>query len=186
MIALFFGAPGVGKGTQAALFAEREGIPYLSTGEAFRAAIAAQTEVGKLAQEYVDSGGLVPDDVVTRIVEETLAVPKFANGAILDGFPRTLAQATALDTILAARGTKVTLVVNIVVDREEIVQRLLARGRKDDKEDIIRHRFAVYEQETAPLLEYYKAVVQTIDGNADVETVYARVKAALSTSQHVV
>jgi adenylate kinase len=180
MIALFFGAPGVGKGTQAALFADREGLPYLSTGEAFRAAIANQTDVGKLAQGYVDAGQLVPDDVVTRIVEETLAAPKFAKGAILDGYPRTLAQARALEEILKSRGESVSLVVNIVVEREEIVQRLLQRGRKDDKEEIIRHRFAIYEQETAPLLDFYKSLVKTIDGNADVEMVYSRTKSALA------
>jgi adenylate kinase len=180
MIALFFGAPGVGKGTQAALFAEREGIPYLSTGEAFRAAIANKTEVGKIAQSYVDAGGLVPDDVVTRIVEETLAQDRFAQGAILDGYPRTLAQAQALEGILKGRGERVSRVVNIEVEREVIVERLLKRGRKDDTEDVIRHRFNVYEQETAPLLDFYKSVVVTLDGDADVEVVYSRVKAALA------
>jgi len=182
MIALFFGAPGVGKGTQAALFAERESLPYLSTGEALRNAIAKQTEVGKMAQQYVESGALVPDEVVTKIVEETLAQPQFAKGAILDGYPRTTAQAQALEEILKSHQKRVSVVVNITVDREAIVERLLKRGRKDDTEDIIRHRFDVYEQETAPLLDFYQnsaADIKNIDGNAEVETVYGRIKSAL-------
>lgn len=183
MIALFFGAPGVGKGTQASLVAQRKGISYLSTGEALRNALAKQTEVGKLAQKYMDAGALVPDDVVTRIVEETLKQPEFAHGAILDGYPRTTAQAEALTGILKGYGKTVDVVVNINVDKEIIVQRLILRARKDDKEEIIRHRFDVYEKETAPLLEYYAkqgAHIKTLDGNAEVETVYERVQQALT------
>ncbi len=183
MIALFFGAPGVGKGTQASLISQREGIPYLSTGEALRNAIAKQTEVGKLAQTYVESGGLVPDDVVTRIVDETLKQPEFAKGAILDGYPRTTAQAEALTEILRGYGKAVSVVVNITVDTETIVKRLLLRGRKDDKEEIIRHRFGVYAKETAPLLDYYTnagAAIKTIDGDAEVEVVYERVYTSLN------
>jgi adenylate kinase len=189
MIIVFFGAPGVGKGTQAALLAERVGFGHLSTGEALRNAIAAQTDVGKIAQQIVQSGGLVPDEIVTQIVEETLQKPQFQKGAILDGYPRTIGQATALDAILAAKNSRVSVVVNITVNKETIVQRLLARGRKDDAEETIRARFDVYEKETAPLLDYYAKtpnLVQTLDGDADVETVYERVKAAVAVAGDVV
>ncbi len=182
MIIIFFGAPGVGKGTQAALFAERMGFGHLSTGEALRNAIAAQTDIGKLAKQIVDEGKLVSDDIVTKIVEETLAQPKFQAGTILDGYPRTIGQATALADILRAKGQSVAVVVNITVDQETLVQRLLARGRKDDNEETIRARFAVYENETAPLLDFYAKtpnLIKTIDGEADVETVYSRVKIAV-------
>lgn len=182
MIIIFFGAPGVGKGTQAALLAERMGYGHLSTGEALRNAIAAQTDIGKLAKQVVDAGNLVSDDIVTKIVEETLAQPKFQAGTILDGYPRTIGQATALDEILSAKGQKVAVVINITVDQEMLVKRLLLRGRKDDNEETIRARFAVYEKETAPLLDFYAKVpnlVKTLDGNAEVETVYARVKASV-------
>lgn len=182
MIIIFFGAPGVGKGTQAALFAERMGFGHLSTGEALRSAIAAQTEIGKLAKQIVDEGKLVSDEIVTKIVEETIAQPKFQAGTILDGYPRTIGQATALEEILRAKGQKVSVVVNITVEQETLVKRLLARGRKDDNEETIRARFAVYEKETAPLLDFYAKtpnLIQTIDGEAEVETVYQRVKAAV-------
>lgn len=182
MIIIFFGAPGVGKGTQAALFAERMGYGHLSTGEALRNAIAAQTEIGKLAKQIVDEGKLVSDEIVTKIVEETLVLPKFQAGTILDGYPRTIGQAEALEKILAAKGQRVAVVVNITVNQETLVQRLLARGRKDDNETTIRERFTVYEKETAPLLDFYAKtpeLIKTIDGEAEVEEVYQRVKAAV-------
>ncbi len=186
MIIIFFGAPGVGKGTQAALLAERMGYGHLSTGEALRTAIAAQTDIGKVAKQVVDAGGLVSDDIVTKIVEETLMLPKFQAGVILDGYPRTIGQATALEEILNAKRKKVAVVINITVDQETLVQRLLLRGRKDDNEETIRARFAVYEKETAPLLDFYAKMpnlIHTLDGNAEVETVYARVKTAVESIQ---
>lgn len=183
MIIIFFGAPGVGKGTQAALIAESMGFGHLSTGEALRNAIAAQTEVGKLAQQIVESGGLVSDEIVTQIVKETLTQEKFQKGAILDGYPRTLGQARDLAGLLEAAGKKVNIVVNITVDKEKVVQRLILRGRKDDKEEIIRERFHVYEKETAPLLDFYLAtpnLVKDVDGDGEVNTVTERIKAVLS------
>jgi adenylate kinase len=178
MIIIFFGAPGVGKGTQAALLAERMGFGHLSTGEALRGAIEQQTEVGKRAQQIVETGGLVSDDIVTAIVEQTLHEQKFQKGAILDGYPRTIGQAHALQDVLEKQNNAVNLVINLTVDKEHLVQRLIARGRKDDKEDIIRARFEIYEKETAPLLKFYEAmpgIVQTLDGDAEVEVVYRRV-----------
>ncbi len=182
MIIVLFGAPGVGKGTQAELLAERKKVPHLSTGEAFRQAIREETELGKIAKNYVESGKLVPDDIVTGIVREAMNRPEYTGGCILDGFPRTQAQAESLDAILKAAGTEIRCVVNINVGNEEIVSRMLKRGRKDDAEDVIRHRLEVYNAQTAPLLEYYANhnKLISVDGNADVETVYARIDAVLS------
>lgn len=181
MIIILFGAPGVGKGTQAALLAERIGMPHLSTGDAFRQAIKAETPLGKTAKEYVESGRLVPDDIVTGIVREAIIKPEYTDGCILDGFPRTYVQARTLDEMLAELGRTVGKVINLETANEEIVQRMLKRGRKDDTEDVIRDRLAIYSAETAPLLDYYAAAgkLLTIDGNADVETVYERITAAL-------
>jgi adenylate kinase len=177
MIIVMFGAPGVGKGTQAALLAERKNIPHLSTGDAFRAAISAGTEMGLIAKSYVESGGLVPDEIVTGIVREALEKPEYSGGTILDGFPRTLGQAQALDELLQKSNLSISHVINIAVDTEEIVQRMLKRGRVDDNEQVIRHRLNVYNEQTAPLLEYYagSGKMLTVDGNADVEEVYQRI-----------
>lgn len=182
MILVLFGAPGVGKGTQAVILAEKLGIAHLSTGDAFRAAIKNQTAVGMLAKEYVDSGKLVPDEVVTRIVEEAMSGTQFADGCILDGFPRTRAQADALDQLLAKKGLSIGRVVNLEVDDETIIARLLQRGRADDTEAIIRDRLNVYNNETAPLLEYYgeKGLLHSVNGIGDVEEVSSRVLVALN------
>lgn len=183
MVIILFGAPGVGKGTQAALLAERMNLAHLSTGDAFRNAIATGTEVGKLAKAYVDAGDLVPDDIVTRIVEETLDLPQYTSSVILDGFPRSVAQAEALEVLVAKHNKNIQHVVNISVEGEQIIQRLLQRGRKDDTEEIIRHRMSVYDNETAPLLDFYSrrnGVLKNVDGNADVEEVYKRITAILS------
>jgi adenylate kinase len=183
MVIIFFGAPGVGKGTQAALLAERMGFGHLSTGEALRNAIAQQSDIGNVAKQIVEAGGLVSDDIVTTIVEETLVQPKFQHGAILDGYPRTIGQAHALEEMLRKQHNVVNLVINLTVNQEHLVQRLILRGRKDDKEEIIRARFDVYEKETAPLLNYYQTlpnVLQTLDGDAEVEVVYKRVETVVA------
>ena len=178
MIIVLFGAPGVGKGTQAAILAEKLHVAHLSTGDAFRAAIRNQTEIGKVAKTYVDAGDLVPDSVVASIVEEAMQDPSFARGAILDGFPRTRAQADALAEMLQRRGLSVHRVVNIDVDDATITERLLSRGRADDTAEIIANRLDVYRQETAPLLEYYSAVdslLVTVNGVGDVQDVNQRI-----------
>ncbi|MEY3385788.1 MAG: hypothetical protein RIR53_599 [Bacteroidota bacterium] len=182
MILVLFGAPGVGKGTQAAILAEKLGVAHLSTGDAFRAAIKNQTEVGMVAKEYVDSGKLVPDDVVARIVEEAMAGEQFSSGCILDGFPRTRAQADALDGLLSAKGLSISRVINLEVDDETIISRLLQRGRADDQEDIIRNRLNVYNAETAPLLEYYtnKGLLTSVNGIGEVDEVNQRVLSLLT------
>ncbi|MCX6141567.1 MAG: adenylate kinase [Candidatus Kapabacteria bacterium] len=181
MIIILFGAPGVGKGTQAVILAEKLGVAHLSTGDAFRAAIKSQTPVGQLAKEYVDAGKLVPDHIVALIVEEAMSAKAFANGCILDGFPRTKAQAEALETMLESTGQEINSVVNINVDDSTIITRLLQRGRADDAEDIIRHRLTVYTDETAPLLQFYadKGLLTSVDGIGEVETVNQRILDAL-------
>ena len=181
MIIILFGAPGVGKGTQAVILAEKLGVAHLSTGDAFRAAIKSQTPVGVLAKEFVDAGKLVPDHIVAKIVEEAMSADAFAKGCILDGFPRTRAQADALEEILEARNIAITKVVNISVDDATIITRLLQRGRADDQEDIIRHRLTIYNDETAPLLEYYsgKGLLTSVDGIGDVDAVNERILTAI-------
>lgn len=181
MIIILFGAPGVGKGTQASILADKLGVAHLSTGEAFRSAIRNETEVGILAKTFVDAGDLVPDDVVARIVEESMLGAGYEKGAILDGFPRTQTQADALNSILDRQNRVVYRVVNIEVDDASIIERLLARGRADDTEDVIQNRLEVYRTETAPLLEYYRAanLLVTVNGLGPVDEIGRRIVANL-------
>lgn len=180
-----FGAPGVGKGTQAVILANKLGVAHLSTGDAFRTAIENQSAVGVIAKEFVDAGKLVSDEIVARIVEEAMQGQPYANGCILDGFPRTQAQADALDIMLEGRGLAISSVVNLNVDDATIVSRLLLRGRSDDKEDIIRHRLKVYNGETEPLLDFYsaKGLLTSVDGIGDVDAVGERILQAISGQQ---
>jgi adenylate kinase len=177
MIIILFGAPGVGKGTQAAILAEKLNIAHLSTGDAFRTAISSGTEVGLLAKGYVDNGDLVPDDVVARIVEEAMEHESYSNGVILDGFPRTKPQAEALRSILERKGLTIRKVVNLEVDDRTIIERLLKRGRKDDTEEVIANRLDVYRQETEPLLDFYgsNGLLVSVSGIGDVSDVNQRI-----------
>lgn len=183
---LLLGAPGAGKGTQAALLIERLGIPHISTGDMLRQAVADQTEVGKQAKAVMDSGQLVSDAIVIAIAEERLSQPDAQKGFLLDGFPRTLAQAEALTAMLDKLGTPLEACVALTVDTEAVVQRLLKRaeieGRADDNEATIRERMSVYEEQTAPLLPYYAkaGILREVDGMGEVDEVAARVEAALA------
>lgn len=177
---VLMGAPGAGKGTQAKLLQEKLGLPQVATGDLFRANLKNQTELGKLANSYMEKGALVPDEVTVAMVKDRLAQPDCANGAILDGFPRTVAQADALDHLLAEEfNAKINIVPHIHVDGEVLVERLQKRaeieGRADDNEETIRHRMAVYEEATAPLLAYYAArgLLVEIDGDRPIEAVQA-------------
>lgn len=182
MVLVLFGAPGVGKGTQAQLLTERYGIPTLSTGEAFRQAIREGSALGQRVRSYVENGLLVPDELVTALVEQLLASPPYHNGCILDGFPRTVSQAQALDELLKHSGRRVDAVINLIVAEEEIVRRLLLRGRPDDTETVIRQRLRVYTEQTQPVLDYYarQGKLVSIDGNADIETVHRRILEAVA------
>lgn len=177
------GPPGAGKGTQAAVIADHLGIPHISTGDIFRANVGAGTPLGVQAQEYMDAGQLVPDEVTNAMVADRLAQSDAAEGFLLDGYPRNLAQADILAGLLDRASTPLDAVVEIVVDHEQVVQRLLARGqgRADDTEDVIRHRLEVYQAETAPLVGYYRdrGLLRTVDGVGSVDDVFTRILAAL-------
>jgi adenylate kinase len=174
---ILVGPPGAGKGTQAKLLEEKLGLPQVSTGDLFRFNLKNETELGKLAQTYMDRGKLVPDEVTVAMVEDRLAQDDCAAGAILDGFPRTLAQAQALDVLLEKLGGKINVVPSIEVPVDVLVARLLERaekeGRADDNEETIRTRMQVYEDQTKPLLDYYgqKGLVVPVNGQQTIEDV---------------
>jgi adenylate kinase len=173
------GPPGAGKGTQAVTLSGRLGVPHISTGDLFRAHVGEMTPLGKEAKRYLDSGELVPDSVTNEMVRERLAEPDAKDGFLLDGFPRNTKQADVLGQILAESGTSLDAVIQLHVPEDVVVGRLMARGRADDSEDVIRRRQQIYTSETAPLLEYYSDILTTVDGVGDVDEVAARVLAAL-------
>lgn len=174
------GPPGAGKGTQAVVLAGKLGVPHISTGDLFRGHIAEQTALGAEVKRYLDSGKLVPDSVTNEMVRERISEADAAAGFLLDGFPRNTAQADVLAGILAEHGTQLDAVIELQVGEEELVQRLLDRGRDDDTEEVIRERQAVYREETAPLLDYYADRLLTIDGVGEVDEVSARALDALN------
>ncbi|MET1038913.1 MAG: adenylate kinase [Aeromicrobium sp.] len=182
---LIMGPPGAGKGTQAVALAGRIGGAHISTGDIFRANVRDQTELGQAAQRYMDAGEYVPDEVTNAMVKDRLAQADAREAFILDGYPRTVDQVSTLDGILDSLGTKLDGVIELVVDPEELIQRLLKRaetsGRADDTEDVIRHRQEVYTAETAPLLAVYgsRGLVIEVDGMGEVDEVSRRIDAAL-------
>lgn len=184
---VFLGPPGAGKGTQATRIVERYGIPQLSTGEMLRAAVAAGTPVGLEAKDVMASGGLVSDEIVVRIVADRIEEPDAKKGFILDGFPRTVAQAEALDKMLAGKGLKLDSVIELKVDEGALVKRMenrvaetIARGepvRKDDNPEAFRIRLENYREQTAPVSGYYasKGVLKTADGMKPIDDVTQQV-----------
>ena len=182
---VLLGPPGAGKGTQAAAIVQDLGIPHISTGDMLRAAVKAGTEIGLKAKAVMDAGELVSDEIVIRIAEERLSQEDAKNGFLLDGFPRTLSQAEALEGILDRLGTKLDCCLALTVDTEAIVKRLLKRaeieGRADDNEETIRERMRVYERETAPLLDFYRErnLLIEVSGMGTVEEVGERIREAL-------
>ncbi len=179
---ILFGAPGVGKGTQAEILAERLGVPHISTGAIFRAAVAAGKELGLQVKRYMDGGLLVPDELTTQIALEALDEPACANGFILDGYPRNADQARALTEALTAKGSAIDKVVYLTAPVDELIERMLKRGRPDDTADVIRTRFEVYQRETSPVLDYFRAVdhVTEVNGVGEIEDVQTRILAALN------
>lgn len=173
------GPPGAGKGTQAAVLGERLAVPHISTGDLFRANIGNSTPLGQQAKSYMDAGELVPDEVTNEMVRERLAEPDAQKGFLLDGFPRTTPQADVLGEILAENGMELSAVLQFDVPEEELVSRMLARGRSDDTEDVIRRRLAVYHSETEPLLDYYRPKVVKINALGSVEEITDRALDAL-------
>ncbi|WP_030164680.1 MULTISPECIES: adenylate kinase [Actinomycetes] len=176
---VILGPPGAGKGTQAELISESLGIPHISTGDLFRANISQGTPIGLEAKKYLDAGNLVPSEITIDMVRARVAEPDAAQGFILDGFPRSTDQADALTHILDELDTKLDAVLSFGVDEDVVVKRMLARGRADDTEEVIRNRMQVYLTETAPLLEYYADTVKTIDAMGDVNEVHQRVLRAI-------
>ncbi len=202
---IMLGPPGAGKGTQAKMLVDRLGIPQVSTGDMLREAVKEGTDLGIKAKEYMDAGKLVPDEVVIGIVKERLAQPDCGKGFILDGFPRTIPQAQALDEALKGLGKRIDHVVNVAVPAEELVARLTGRRtckqcgamfhvvfnppekegvcdkcggelyqRDDDKEETIRQRLRVYEDQTSPLIDYYgkQGVLHDIDGRRSIDEIF--------------
>lgn len=185
---ILFGPPAAGKGTQAKRLVIERGMVQLSTGDMLRAAIASGSELGGRVKGVLDRGDLVTDDIVIALIEDRLPEAEAAGGAIFDGFPRTVAQAEALDKMLAKRGQKIDLVLRLKVDEPSLVARISKRfaeqGRADDNPDVFVTRLAAYNAQTAPLLPYYQAQgkLTELDGMADVKTVADSIDAALSSA----
>lgn len=183
---LLIGAPGAGKGTQAERLANIFKIPAISTGDIFRHNVKNETELGKQAKAFMDRGEYVPDSLTNDLVRDRLSQADATEGFLLDGYPRTGDQVEELDSILAAQGTKLDVVVQLTADTDEVVRRLLNRaieqGRADDTEDVIRRRLEVYEEQTAPLISVYaqRGLVVMIDGLGEVAEVTGRILEALS------
>ncbi len=209
---VLLGAPGAGKGTQAKKLIEKFTIPQISTGDLLRAAVAAESELGKEAKSFMDKGELVPDSVVLGMVEERLGQDDCAQGYILDGFPRNTAQAEALDAMLAELGMELDSALSVEVPLEDLMKRLTGRRtcrdcgqmyniyfnapveegkcdkcggelfqRDDDREETIRKRLEVYNEQTAPLIDYYsgKGILKSVEGTGDIEGIFANVCATL-------
>jgi adenylate kinase len=182
---LLFGPPGSGKGTQAALLAQRLGVPAISTGEMFRQAVAAGNELGRKVEAILGLGHLVDDDTTADVVRARLAQPDARTGFLLDGYPRTLAQAETLEEIVRGRGESLDAAVFLEVPEWEVVRRMSGRrqqaGRADDTPEVVRERMHVYEEQTAPLVEYYgqRGLLRRVDGNQAVGEVAEAVLAAL-------
>lgn len=168
---VLLGPPGAGKGTQAAILSDALKVPHISTGDLFRENIGKETELGKLAQSYIDAGKLVPTSVTADMVRGRLAQDDAAEGFLLDGFPRTVEQAEILGEILGESGEKLDAVINYRVSEDVVVERMLSRGRKDDNEATIRTRLQVYRDETAPLIEFYSDIIVNVDAEGTVEDI---------------
>lgn len=183
---LLIGPPGAGKGTQAERLSEAFDVPAVSTGDIFRFNVKNETPLGLQVKAFMDAGAYVPDSLTNAIVSDRLAQPDAIEGFLLDGYPRTQEQVLELDRLLEADDTALDAVVLIVADTEEVVARLLKRaaeqGRADDTADVIRHRLAVYEEQTAPLIDIYssRGLVVTVDGLGAVDEVTGRILAALA------
>lgn len=188
---ILLGPPGAGKGTQAQRIVEKHGIPQLSTGDMLRAAVAAETEVGKRAKAVMDAGNLVSDEIVNAIVSERIDQPDCANGFILDGYPRTLVQADAVEAMLREKGLALDVAIELAVDDAAMVGRILRRAeearaagqpvRKDDNAEVYADRLRAYYKSTAPLIGYYhaKGKLKSIDGMAEMDKVTVEIEKIL-------
>jgi len=183
---VLLGAPGSGKGTQAQRLMAEKGIPQISTGDLLRAAVASDSDLGRKAKAAMDAGELVSDELVLGLIEEKLGQAEVKPGFILDGYPRNQAQAEALDQLLDRLGQPIDRALELVVDEEQIVQRLARRaeeeGRSDDTEEVVRNRLAVYREQTAPISEHYakKGILVRVDGVGEIDEINQRLAAALA------
>ena len=166
MYLLILGPPGAGKGTQSVLIAERLGLKHVSTGDVLREAVEKGSELGLKAKSIIESGALVSDEIMIGIIYDCLKTDSMKKGFILDGFPRTIKQAAALDVLLSELGYPALKVINITVPEEELLTRMLGRGRKDDSEETVRHRLNVFKEQTYPIIEHYskKSGVLNVEG----------------------
>ena len=178
---ILFGPPGSGKGTQAAKLVDKYNLVHISTGDLFRYEMGNNTPLGTKAKEYMSRGELVPDEVTVGMLQNKVEKHPDARGFIFDGFPRTIAQAEALDTFLLSKGSSVTALIELTVDDEEIVKRILNRGKTsgrsdDNDESIIRNRIKIYESETSPVYEHYaeQGKAQKVPGVGGIEDIFAR------------
>jgi len=182
---IIFGAPGSGKGTQSEFMIAKYGLDYISTGDVLRAAIKEGTELGLIAQEYINQGQLVPDDLIIKLIANFLDGKADSKGVLFDGFPRTIPQAKALKTMLNERGTDISVLIDLQVDDEELIKRLLERGkisgRSDDNLDTIKARLDVYHTQTAPLATYYisEEKYSAIKGVGSIEDISLRIDEAI-------
>ena len=182
---IFLGPPGSGKGTQAKLLAERLGVPAISTGDMLRDAVRRGTPLGRRAQAIMEAGELVPDDVVIGLVRERIALPDAAKGFLLDGFPRTIEQAEALDRILRGNAAPLDGVINLLVPEGTLLERLLGRaaleGRSDDRRETVAERLRIYREKTAPLVQHYRdlGLLSDVDGSGSIDEVAGRIDRAL-------
>ncbi|MDD4516533.1 adenylate kinase [Massilibacteroides sp.] len=182
---VIFGAPGSGKGTQSDLIIKEYGLDHISTGDVLRAEIKGETELGKIASGYIEKGQLVPDELIIDILAKVLDSKKDSKGVIFDGFPRTIPQAKALKVMLNERGTDVSVMLNLQVDEDELINRLLERGkvsgRSDDNLETIKSRLEVYHNQTAPLADYYigEGKHVAIKGMGTIEEIFGRIKEAV-------
>jgi adenylate kinase len=168
------GPPGAGKGTQAERLAERLNVPHISTGDLFRSNLRDQTPLGVEAKRFIDAGDLVPDKVTVDMVSDRLDKPDTAVGFILDGFPRTVSQAESLTGLLQSNDSELDAVVELTVPDDTVVKRLLGRGRSDDTEEVIRRRQQVYRDDTAPLLDFYRSRLVSVNAVGTVEEITDR------------
>ena len=182
---VLFGPPGSGKGTQSEKIIAAYNLVHLSTGDLLRAEIAGKTELGMKASSIMQKGELVPDEVVIGMIENRIDQEKNAKGFIFDGFPRTVEQARSLDALLEKRGLKISVMISLNVDRQELIDRLLKRGqeqgRSDDTLEVIENRIRVYEEQTFPVMDYYKLTgkYKGVDGTGSIETIFKRITAIL-------
>lgn len=189
---VIFGAPGSGKGTQSEKITSNFGLHHISTGEVLRDHIARGTEIGKIADSYISKGQLIPDELMIDILRDIIEnnPEKVANGIIFDGFPRTVEQADALKKLLQEKGSDIHAVVGLEVPDDELVDRMLLRGkltgRADDNPDTIKNRLKVYHNQTSPLRDYYKkeGKYHGIDGSGDIDEIYKRIHSVLHSKKH--